>query len=201
MVFERQDFDVFNAKSLDERMAKIRTIIDPKFVELSDKLLAILNHNDQSWFAHVAKHLRRTTNAPDNTWVALAPNKRGYKMLPHYEIGLWEDHVYFYLAVEENMKPSQTADIVSRLRKASDLIATLPKQFVLSTDHMVNHNELLTPTNYDQAVTRFEQVKHSEVLIGIVIDKQKYQNDAYDDEQVILTAFEQLHDLYKVLAH
>ena len=37
---------------------------------------------------HVAKHARRSVNPPIDTWVAFAPNKRGYKMLPHFQIGL-----------------------------------------------------------------------------------------------------------------
>ncbi len=67
--------------------------------------------------------MRRTTNPPENTWVAFAPNKRGYKMMPHYEVGMWDDHVYIYLAVEENMKPASTQKIVAQMTKARELVA------------------------------------------------------------------------------
>lgn len=172
-MFEASDFEIFDEQTLAGRMALIRDVIDPKFEQFAEIALPILNQDGQSWFAHIAKHLRRTTYAPDNTWVAFAPNKRGYKMMPHFELGIWADHIYLYLAVEENMKPKQTAPIVSKLNDASPMIANLPEQFVISQDHMVNQNVPLSA--YEATVSRFENVKHSEVLIGIKI----MSGDAY----------------------
>ncbi|AFT81278.1 DUF1054 family protein [Leuconostoc carnosum] len=172
-MFEASDFEIFDEQTLAGRMALIRDVIDPKFEQFAEIALPILNQDGQSWFAHIAKHLRRTTYAPDNTWVAFAPNKRGYKMMPHFELGIWADHIYLYLAVEENMKPKQTAPIVSKLTAVSPMIANLPEQFVISQDHMVNQNVPLSA--YEATVSRFENVKHSEVLIGIKI----MRGDAY----------------------
>lgn len=172
-MFEASDFEIFDEQTLAGRMALIRDVIDPKFEQFAEIALPILNQDGQSWFAHIAKHLRRTTYAPDNTWVAFAPNKRGYKMMPHFELGIWADHIYLYLAVEENMKPKQTAPIVSKLTAVSPMIANLPEQFVISQDHMVNQNVPLSA--YEATVLRFENVKHSEVLIGIKI----MRGDAY----------------------
>ncbi|WP_367300618.1 DUF1054 family protein [Leuconostoc carnosum] len=172
-MFEASDFEIFDEQTLAGRMALIRDVIDPKFEQFAEIALPILNQDGQSWFAHIAKHLRRTTYAPDNTWVAFAPNKRGYKMMPHFELGIWADHIYLYLAVEENMKPKQTAPIVSKLNDVSPMIANLPEQFVISQDHMVNQNVPLSA--YEATVSRFENVKHSEVLIGIKI----MRGDAY----------------------
>jgi len=38
---------------------------------------------------------------------------------------------------------------------------------VLSSDHMVNTSNALTLSTYDDAVQRFANIKHSEVLVGI----------------------------------
>ncbi|MCT3045390.1 DUF1054 domain-containing protein [Leuconostoc mesenteroides] len=168
-MFRNSDFDIFEDKTLNGRMEKIRTIIDPKFEEFASIVLPILNTNEQEWYAHVAKHLRRTTYAPDNTWVAFTPNKRGYKMLPHFELGIWEDNVYFYLAVEENMKPDQTNVITQKLREVSPLVRELPDSYRLSQNHMVNKTYSLL--QYDDSVERYESVKHSEVLIGVEIKR------------------------------
>lgn len=168
-MFQDSDFDVFNDETLAGRMAKIKTIIDPKFVEFADIALPILQEDGQEWYAHVAKHLRRTTYAPDNTWVAFAPNRRGYKMLPHFELGMWADHIYFYLAIEENMKPKQTADIVNKMTAATDMVLSLPASYRLSPDHMVN--ETVPLSDYSHLVKRYQEVKHSEVLIGVVIPR------------------------------
>ncbi|WP_409201745.1 DUF1054 family protein [Leuconostoc aquikimchii] len=166
-MFEESDFKIFDVTSLAGRMTLIKDVIDPKFEQSAATILPILNKNWQQWYAHVAKHLRRTTYAPDNTWVAFAPNKRGYKMMPHFELGIWADHVYFYLAVEENMKPKETTVIVDKMMLVSDMVAKLPREFVLSVDHMVNVSTPLTLPTYDVAVQRFSDTKHSEVLIGI----------------------------------
>ena len=160
-MFNAQDFDIFDEPTLSGRMTAIRDVIDPKFEQAAAVLLPILATDGQHWTAHIAKHLRRTTNAPDNTWVAFAPNKRGYKMMPHFELGLWADHLYLYLAVEENMKPQQTPDIVAKLQRAREQVAQLPAGYVLSADHMVNATQPLTLAAYDDLVARFAAVRHS----------------------------------------
>lgn len=196
-MFEVTDFDIFKDTTLAGRMTKIRDIIDPKFDTFATKALPVLAQDGQVWYAHVAKHLRRVTNAPDNTWVAFAPNKRGYKMMPHFELGLWEDNLYLFLAVEENMKPKALDDIVPKLRKITDDVLKLPEYFVLSPDHMVSATQPLT--NYNAVVDRFANIKHSEVLIGVTIsrDDTRFGTLALDD--YLLKVLEHLLPLYQQL--
>ena len=52
----------------------------------------------ETFYAHVAKHARKC-KSPVDTWVAFAPNKRGYKMLPHFQIGLFKDHLFLMFGV------------------------------------------------------------------------------------------------------
>lgn len=198
-MFNAQDFDIFDEPTLSGRMTAIRDVIDPKFEQAAAVLLPILATDGQHWTAHIAKHLRRTTNAPDNTWVAFAPNKRGYKMMPHFELGLWADHLYLYLAVEENMKPQQTPDIVAKLQRAREQVAQLPAEYVLSADHMVNATQPLTLAAYDGLVARFAAVRHSEVLIGLTIPRD---DDRLKDDrsvEVLSTAVKTLLPIYQVL--
>ncbi|CAK1224773.1 DUF1054 family protein [Fructobacillus evanidus] len=166
-MFNQQDFLVFDDLTLAGRMDKIRSIIDPKFEAFADLALPILKEDGQDWYAHVAKHKMRKTNAPDNTWVAFAPNKRGYKMMPHFELGLWADNLYLYLAVEENMKPKDLTEMMPKLRAAADQVTQLPSEYCLSLNHMVNENQELA--SYANAVDRYEKVKAAEVLVGLKI--------------------------------
>ena len=46
-------------------------------------------------FAHVAKHMRRTVNPPDDTWVAFAADKRGYKKHCHFKVAISRGAVRF----------------------------------------------------------------------------------------------------------
>lgn len=198
-MFNAQDFDIFDEPTLSGRMTAIRDVIDPKFEQAAAVLLPILATDGQHWTAHIAKHLRRTTNAPDNTWVAFAPNKRGYKMMPHFELGLWADHLYLYLAVEENMKPQQTPDIVAKLQRAREQVAQLPAEYVLSADHMVNATQPLTLAAYDDLVTRFAAVRHSEVLIGLTIPRGDDRLKGDRSVEVLSTAVKTLLPIYQVL--
>lgn len=198
-MFNAQDFDIFDEPTLSGRMTAIRDVIDPKFEQAAAVLLPILATDGKHWTAHIAKHLRRTTNAPDNTWVAFAPNKRGYKMMPHFELGLWADHLYLYLAVEENMKPQQTPDIVAKLQRAREQVAQLPAEYVLSADHMVNATQPLTLAAYDDLVARFAAVRHSEVLIGLTIPRGDDRLKGDRSVEVLSTVVKTLLPIYQVL--
>ena len=196
-MFKDSDFNVFDDPTLDGRMEGIRNVIDPTFEEFAENALPILNADGQEWYAHVAKHIMRKTNPVDNTWVAFAPNKRGYKMMPHFEMGMWEDHIYLYVAVEENMKPKQTEDIVPKLRNVSALVAALPSEFSISQQHMINANVALD--QYDATVARFEKVKSAEVLVGVRIDRGDNRFGSQQMEDDLLKALEALLPIYKAL--
>jgi uncharacterized protein YktB (UPF0637 family) len=88
--WNKDDFDVFSIEGLDNRMEALQNQIQPKFQKLgthfADRLSA---HGTDEFFPHVAKHARRTVNPPKDSWVAFAPAKRGYKALPHFQVGLW----------------------------------------------------------------------------------------------------------------
>jgi uncharacterized protein YktB (UPF0637 family) len=46
-------------------------------------------------FTHVAKHMRRTVNPPDDTWVAFAGDKRGYKKHCHFKVAVSRGAIRF----------------------------------------------------------------------------------------------------------
>jgi uncharacterized protein YktB (UPF0637 family) len=117
---------------------------------------------------HVAKHARRTVNAPVDTWMSFAHNKRGYKQHPHFQIGLFDDRVFVWLAFIYELPNKQT--IADRLLKHPELIKPLfEADFAASFDHMkkdaVSLREL-GPEGWARAVERFRDVKSAELLIG-----------------------------------
>lgn len=198
-MFKDDDFNIFAVETLDERMQLIRGEIDQKFEQSAAVILPILNEQGQQWYAHIAKHLRRTTNPPDNTWVAFAPNKRGYKMMPHFELGIWADHVYLYLAVEENMKPKDTQSIVKKMAAARKQVQGLPSNFVLSADHMVNKSQPIVISVYDDMVARYANIKHSEVLIGVKLLRGDSNFAKNTDLVQLIDALKLLLPIYDVL--
>ena len=97
--FKSTDFEVFTVDGLEERMSAIKTNIHPKLEALGNSLQRIYPNKLMRTFYHVAKHARRKVNPPNDTWVAFSTNKRGYKMLPHFQIGLWGTHAFIYFGL------------------------------------------------------------------------------------------------------
>lgn len=198
-MFTDSDFLIFNDPTLDGRMDKIRATLDPKFEQIAVPMIKMLEAaTGETWYSHVAKHRMRTLNAPDTTWVAFSTNKRGYKMLPHFELGLWDDNLYLYLAVESNMKPKQTDVIYPKLHSLAADVAKLPKEFVLSQDHMENQTEPLT--EYTEIVEKFKKVKALDVLVGIKIERgdSRLGTKILDDD--LMKALKTLIPLYEKLS-
>ena len=94
--FTAADFKVFDIPGFKPRMAAIKTRIRPK-LEAAAKDLApdVARIGGAEAFAHVAKHARRTVNPPDDTWVAFAADRRGYKKHCHFKVAVSRRAVRF----------------------------------------------------------------------------------------------------------
>ncbi|WLV25637.1 DUF1054 domain-containing protein [Aciduricibacillus chroicocephali] len=180
--FHKTDFDTFLIDGLEERMEAIQTRIQPKFreigSELEDHLSAQLGNE---MFLHIAKHARRTVNPPKDTWLAVADNKRGYKKHPHFQVGLFDDHVFIWLALiyELDFK----SEIASKFLEHYDELKALPDHYAVSLDHMKNSS--FTVAELEQKdLERFRDVKKAEFLVGlhlkpgdpILEDGEKFMN-------------------------
>ncbi len=94
--FTAADFKVFEVDGFAPRMAAIKGRIRPK-LEAAGKELApdVTRVGGAPAFAHVARHARRTVNPPDDTWVAFAADKRGYKKHCHFKVAVSRGAVRF----------------------------------------------------------------------------------------------------------
>ncbi len=82
-------FDVFSIPDFDGRMTRLRAVVTPRLREIGALLAPTLSDVvGEPLFPHVALHLRRRVNPPTDTWVAFGPSARGYKALPHLEVGV-----------------------------------------------------------------------------------------------------------------
>ncbi len=80
VVFTQEDLAIFAIPAFEDRMKAIREKIRPKLEKFGEEIAPLLSKKFKtSFFAHTAKHMRRKVNPPDETWVALGPEKRGYK--------------------------------------------------------------------------------------------------------------------------
>lgn len=164
--FTKNDFDTFNIEGLDERMKAIQERIQPKFQSIGQALTDELSVNlGNEMFLHIAKHARRSVNAPKDTWLAIAANKRGYKQHPHFQIGLFDDHVFIWLAFIYEL-PNKTEIAKTFLNNLDKIEKRVPSDFVVSLDHMKKDAISMKEIDLKASLERFRDVKKAEFLIG-----------------------------------
>ncbi|MGE8206752.1 YktB family protein [Heyndrickxia sp. NPDC080065] len=197
--FTNKDFDVFNIDGLDARMEQLINNIRPKLEDLGTHFAPTLSAlTGEEMFPHVAKHARRTINPPNDTWVAFSSNNRGYKMLPHFQIGLWKTHLFIWFAVI--YEAPNKADYGKNLeRNINKILKTIPSNYVWAGDHTkpeakeMNRNELLP------LFQRLQTVKKAEILCGMHIPRE--QAIAMTGDELINTindTFQHLVSLYNL---
>ncbi|MDS9470447.1 YktB family protein [Sporosarcina pasteurii] len=165
------DFNLFTIEGLENRMEALQTLVQPKFELLGRRFADLLSaHGSGEFFPHVAKHARRTVNPPTDSWVAIAPSKRGYKALPHFQIGLWKTHLFIIIAViYEN--PDKKG-IAERLEKNTNQLLALPDTFIISGDHMKPDAQCISKEVLEKLLTRLQTIKKAEFLVGRHLTKE-----------------------------
>ncbi|WP_240545966.1 YktB family protein [Paenibacillus artemisiicola] len=172
--FAPEDFDVFAIPGLEPRMDALIARVRPKLNELGERLAPFLTELcGEPMFPHVAKHARRTINPPNDTWIAFAPGKRGYKMFPHFQIGLFGSHLFVQFAIiYESDNKSVFAE--HALQQLDDIETHIPGHYVWSGNHMVPGGDTQAELGRDglaKLLERLRAVKASEALCGITIDR------------------------------
>lgn len=200
--FTDEDFNVFTIDGLDQRMNAIKTLIRPKFEALSQIFtdeLSVLTKGPI--YPHIAKHARRTINPPNDTWVSFSSNPRGYKMQPHFQIGLWETHLFIWYAVIYEAKDKEKIGqrLASQTESIKDLI---PADYVWSLDHMkpdVIPNSTLSLDSLNDMFNRLQSVKKAELLCGYQISREEAVKLSGDQlVEIIRDVFVHLIPLYNV---
>ncbi len=176
MRFRDEDFETFTVDGLDERMAVLKERVRPKLEALGEHFAPLLSSiTGDEMFVHVAKHARRSVNPPNDTWVAFANSKRGYKKLPHFQIGLWKTRVFVWFAlIYESPVKGEYGQLFEK--ELDTIQKKIPQDFVWSKDHMkpdvLRHSEL----DAEQLRTLFERVqtvKKAELLCGIQLPREE----------------------------
>ena len=164
--FQPKDFETFSIAGLDERMKAIQQRIQPKFQAIYEDIADEIDEiTGIPLHLHIARHARRTVNPPADTWSAYCHNKRGYKKHPHFQVGLWHDHVFVWLAYIYEL-PGKEAIGKMILSDLENWKSILPEHYHASNDHMKNEAELIKDADFNAIVERFTNIKKGELLIG-----------------------------------
>jgi uncharacterized protein YktB (UPF0637 family) len=164
-----KDFDIFEIPGLEPRMEALIGQVRPKLQQLGEELAPLLSElTGQELFPHVAKHARRTVNPPKDTWVAWANSKRGYKALPHFQVGLWSTHLFAQFAVIYEC-PTK-GEFAGKLETEMDsVLEEIPNTYYWSGDHTkpeVLWQRDMEEADLKQLIHRLKMVNKAEMLCG-----------------------------------
>ena len=190
MLFTKQSFDAFALETLEERMEKIRSEIQPVFQTIGEAAIPLFEESCQEpFYLHIAQHRRRTVYPPAETWAGIGPNKRGYKMDAHFQIGINQAYVFVWLSVID--QPKNQATIAESWLAQKELFDQLPADFTLSPDHTkYDHSPIAKWPTY---LERLQKVKKSELQIGKIFPKEMIEDVEMAD---ILAVYQTLLPLY-----
>jgi len=200
--FTPHDFEVFQLQGLEERMQGIQERIQPKFRAIGERLTAELAPSaGKEMHLHIARHARRTVNPPKDTWLAVCDNKRGYKAHPHFQLGLFDDHLFLWLALIYEV-PNKKAIAAHLMNHLDEVRAAVPSDFVLSMDHMKKDCVVtgdMSEEDWNSTLVRFRDVQKAELLIGRHI---KPGDKRLQDGEALLAyasaTYEQLMPIYRM---
>lgn len=174
ITWDQAAFNVFEVPGLEARMEALIANVRPKLTTLGGEMQPFFSQLcGQEMFPHVAKHLRRTVHPPNDTWVAWASAKRGYKALPHFQFGMWGTHIFVQFAVIYE-SPNKATFAEKLERNLSVVQAKIPANFEWSMDHMkptgTKHSEM-TADDFTVMIHKLRNVKASEVTCGVRIER------------------------------
>jgi uncharacterized protein YktB (UPF0637 family) len=198
--FTAADFDAFLVPGLDERMAAIKSGPRPKLEELGRLMVPELGRlTGHAFHPHIARHQRRKINPPTDTWIAWSTNPRGYKMAPHFQVGLWESHLFIQAGV--------IYEAAERSRFAERLLAgapQLPGHYRWLEDYMIPQGirqDAMTPADWARIADRLAHRKHADAMVGIDMPRAEAATLSGDElVHLVLATLETLVPVWRMAA-
>lgn len=167
--FNEEDFFIFQYATLDERMSSIRQLLQPKFQEIGTYLVDSLNKKaNKKLYLHIARHARRKVNPPKHTWLAISHHSRGYKMTPYFQVGLFDDHVFVWLAFIYEL-PSKSVVGETFLNHIDEIEKIIPSHYYISQNHNRKEAMLASEVDLEDVLYQFKTITKSEFNVGLKI--------------------------------
>jgi uncharacterized protein YktB (UPF0637 family) len=191
----RTEFDVFTIDGFAPRMDALKTTLRPRLTALAQHLCPrVTEIAGHPMFVHVAKHARRTVNAPDETWAAFAHASRGYKKLPHFALAVSRHGVHARLVLKDEAIEARTRLSKALSTRLSKLSPMLARAQVRNYEHWGCENlpeVLSTKTEPLREMARVTALKTGVFDAGVLIGSWK-------GDDAVIEAFEALMPLYSL---
>lgn len=201
--FEEADFDLFKIDGLEERMNVLINQLRPKFYALGEDLEKELSDIvGYPMKTHVAKHARRTTNPPNDSWFAMADAiSRGYKMLPHFQVAVWETHVIIQWGLIYEAKAKETFG-KNMIKHLPEIRKAIPEDYHVFKDHMKPEGKKMKELSDEELIKYADRLvnnKNGELMIGLVLTKEEAIKETPESlKELILKTWEKLNYLHKI---
>ncbi|MHA0858214.1 YktB family protein [Paenibacillus sp. CMAA1364] len=200
--FTKQDFDVFSVPGLEHRMEALIENVRPKLTIIGQETAPFLSAIcGEEMFPHVAKHARRKVNPPNDTWVAFAANKRGYKALPHFQVGMFGTHLFIIFAVIYE-SPNKIQFALQLHKQTAKIHKSVPSHYYWSMDHMNPEGTLHSDVSQDDLQmmgNKLSTIKKAEIMCGLRINQDDPILQHGEELQALIhNTFEQLLPLYRM---
>ncbi|PHK50594.1 YktB family protein [Staphylococcus edaphicus] len=198
--FKPTDFKAFTVDGLNARMEALNEHVRPQLNNLGDYFAQYLETaTGEIFYPHVAKHARRSVNPPKDTWVAFATNNRGYKMQPHFQIGLFENQLFVMYGVMHEAKDK--AQQVQVFEDHFETLKLLPSDYSVSLDHMSQEKTYIHDMTDEDLLKAFKRVKNVKKGEFFVARTLAPNSEHLKSDKVFLAyledTFEQLLKFYK----
>jgi len=175
--FAPEDFDLFAAPEIGERMPLLKQRVTPKLKQIATALTARMGEIvEESMFPHVAQHLRRSVNPPVETWAAFARTARSYKPVVHVRVGVSLEKLRVVVFVED-YADDKLLFAKNLARNASGISAwcrhhpTIVAYDILDKDGQPCHGRTLTATALRAFAARMQKIKGQHARFGIAFDR------------------------------
>lgn len=199
--FTHDDFETFAIPTLDGRMEAIKAGPRPRLEalgrELSGRIAGLV---EQPVYPIVAKHARRKVNPPNDTWVAWSTNPRGYKMLPHFQVGLWHTHAFIQGGViyEARGKVEFGQALLADLAAVR---ACIPGHYRWLEDYTrpegIRHDQM-TDEDFRRIADRLIHRKEADCMVGLSLDRDEVVQAGAEFAEIAMAVIQQLMPIYRL---
>ena len=174
--FTNEDFDVFAVEGLEARMEALIAHLRVKLTQLGDDLVpALAEIAGEEMFPHVAKHARRKTNPPHDSWVAWSKNKKGYKMYPHFQIGAFGTHAFIQWGIIYE-SPMKGVFAEGMIRHLEEIKQAIPGHYLWYPDPMDPRGHVqqeMAREDFARIAPRLAPQQTGEVRVGIQVPREQ----------------------------
>ena len=197
--FIRRDFEVFAIEGFSARMAKLDELINPRLIRLTDDMAPELSRTlHLQLFPHIARHMRRTANPPNETFAAFGPSRSGYKRYAYLALCVSRAGIHARAVVKPD---ADDRPEVARTLKSNS--AALQKSFRgTRIQQYQNWNCREMPRSITAGADFFDGLAEALAKKSGVIDVGfgwPVRDALTVDRAEVLDAFRELEPLYRVL--